>query len=72
MKTLVTLIALGFLFSASGNAYYFGLKSADDTVTNIQNIESELGIHLPLVAFIFDPREHYNVPAQLDEIAEQL
>jgi hypothetical protein len=72
MKKIFLVFTLLFGFSAFSHAYYFGLKSADDTVANIQSIESELGVYLPLVGFIFDPREHHNVPAQLDTIAAEL
>lgn len=55
-----------------GNSYYFGLKSSDDSVENIQLIESQLGIGLPIVSFIFDPWEQYNVPGMIDTIAQKL
>lgn len=54
------------------SAYYFGLKSADDTITNIQNIESQLHVTLPIVSFIFDPWEQHNVLDKLDDIAQTL
>lgn len=71
MKKLLFLFLLLGLVPCC-DAYYFGLKSADDTIANIQSIEGSFGVHLPLVSFIFDPREHYNVPAQLESMAEEL
>jgi hypothetical protein len=72
IKHVLSLLLLCFICVNGTNAYYFGLKSADDTVGNIQAIEHQFGVYLPIVSFIFDPREQYNVPAQLDEIAEKL
>ncbi|MDR2415141.1 MAG: hypothetical protein LBD75_00560 [Candidatus Peribacteria bacterium] len=54
------------------SAYYFGLKSSDDSITNIQEIESQLKVKLPLVSFIFDPWEQHNVLAKLEDIAQTL
>lgn len=34
--------------------YFFGLKSTDDTISNIQEIEAKYKIHIPVVGFIFD------------------
>ena len=56
----------------SGNAYYFGMKSSDNSVGNIVNIETQLGVRLPIVSFIFDPWEHSNVLVKLEQIAEEL
>lgn len=38
------------------NAYIFGLKSADNTIENIQAIESGYNLNMPIVGFIFDTR----------------
>jgi len=54
------------------NAYYFGLKSADDTPENINKIETELNIKLPIVSFIFDPRNENDVLNSIDKIIEML
>jgi hypothetical protein len=71
MKYFLSFFFLIFLASFS-SSYYFGLKSSDDSVTNIQNIESQFQVNLPLVSFIFDPWEQHNVLAKLDDIAQTL
>lgn len=52
--------------------YYFWLKSADNTPENIKNIENSLGVKLPIVSFIFDPRNESNVLNSIDNIVEKL
>ena len=37
------------------HAYLIGFKSRDNSIENIQNIEEEYSIRLPIVSFIFDP-----------------
>lgn len=54
------------------NAYLLGFKSFDNTVDNIVQIEQKYGIYLPIVSFIYDPREQNNVPEKLKEIKEKL
>ncbi|MDR0650001.1 MAG: hypothetical protein LBG59_00925 [Candidatus Peribacteria bacterium] len=71
MKFLLSLCFLFFLTSVT-SAYYFGLKSANDSVANIQNIETQFHVTFPLVSFIFDPWEQHNVLAKLDDIAQTL
>ena len=53
-------------------SYYFWLKSADDTPENILTIEKNLNIKLPIVSFIFDPREENDVLNSIDKIVEIL
>lgn len=51
-----------YLFGlSSSNAYLLWLKSADNTIENIQSIEEKHTIRIPLVGFIFDPRGDYVV-----------
>lgn len=64
------LLACG-LFSYS-NAYLFGMKSFDNTVENILAIEKEYWIFLPIIAFIYDPRERQDVVAELEKIGKEL
>lgn len=45
-----------FLLSSKAEAYLFGMKSWDNSISNIQRIEKEYNIDLPVVSFIFDPR----------------
>jgi len=51
----VTLLSFIFCLSSKTNAYLLGFKSRDNTISNIQQIEEEYAIHLPIVSFIFDP-----------------
>lgn len=60
-KTKIFFI-LGILWLVSipsTNAYLLWLKSADNTIENIQTIEQKHSIRIPLVGFIFDPRGSY-------------
>ncbi|MDR2189727.1 MAG: hypothetical protein LBP53_00590 [Candidatus Peribacteria bacterium] len=74
MKSFIVCLLLLFSLGlpTRTHAYYFGLKSADDSVTNIQHIESQFQVKLPLVSFIFDPWEHHQVLQKLDDIAQTL
>lgn len=72
-KVLIVLICNIFVFFGYfSSAYYFWLKSADNTPENISAIENELGIYLPLVSFIFDPWDQSNVLESIDQIVDQL
>jgi hypothetical protein len=71
-KLFALTFALIFPFITLTHAYLFGLKSSDDSVQNIQSIQTQFGVDFPIVSFIFDPREHHNVLAKLDEIAATL
>ncbi len=55
-----------------GQSYYFWLKSADNTPENIQAIENNYGVNLPIVSFIFDPRDESDVLNSIDRIVEVL
>ncbi len=61
-----------FLNINIGQSYYFGLKSADNTPENIEAIEKTHGIHLPIVSFIFDPRDRNDVINSIDRMVELL
>lgn len=54
------------------HSYYFWLKSADNTPENIETIEKNLNIKLPIISFIFDPREENDVLNSIDKIVEKL
>lgn len=56
----------------TNHAYYFGLKSANNTPENIEKIESSLWVSLPVVSFIFDPRDENDVLNSIDKIVEKL
>lgn len=53
-------------------AYTFGLKSSDNSVENILAIEKEYRLYLPLVGFIYDPRDAQDVATELGKITTQL
>jgi hypothetical protein len=53
---IISLIGSASLLASQTQAYMIGFKSADNTISNIQTIESKYKIKLPIVSFIFDPR----------------
>ena len=53
-------------------SYYFWLKSADNTPENIEAIENTLWVKLPVISFIFDPRDENDVLNSIDRIADKL
>ncbi len=63
-----------FLSSSINNtqSYYFWLKSFDNSVENIETIEQNLNIKLPMVSFIFDSRDENDVLNSIDKIVENL
>ena len=72
-----TKLFLCFLFTIIysiniSQSYYFWLKSADNTSENIAKIEKSLGVKLPVVSFIFDPRDRNDVLNTIDKIVENL
>lgn len=54
---------------AQSEAYLFGMKSRDNSISNIERIEKEYKLDLPIVSFIFDPRGKHveNMMNQLNE-----
>jgi cytochrome oxidase Cu insertion factor (SCO1/SenC/PrrC family) len=52
-------IVIFFSFSTS-HAYIFGLKSADNSIENIVNIEKKHNIQVPIISIIFDPWNNYS------------
>ena len=61
-----------FLNINISQSYYFWLKSADNTPENIVAIENTYGVNLPVVSFIFDPRDRNDVINSIDRIVELL
>lgn len=61
-----------FLNINISQSYYFWLKSADNTPENIEAIERTYGVNLPVVSFIFDPRDKNDVTNSIDRIVELL
>lgn len=60
-----------FMLSATSQAYLFGMKSRDNSTSNIQRIQEEYDLDIPIVAFIFDPRND-NVQKQLSGLNDKL
>ena len=56
-KIFFSIVLLSFVLclSSKTNAYLLGFKSRDNSISNIQQIEEEYSIRLPIVSFIFDP-----------------
>lgn len=52
---IILLFILNFLFLTKVEAYIFWLKSSDNSIENIQEIEKKYQIRLSVVWFIFDP-----------------
>lgn len=50
------LIFLLTIWISSTNWYVFGIKSADNTITNIVEIQNKYNFDFKIVGFIFDPR----------------
>lgn len=48
------------------------MKSFDNTVENIIEIEKQYHIYLPLVSFIYDPWEHWDVVGELKKMKASL
>jgi ABC-type cobalt transport system substrate-binding protein len=48
---VVMMMSLG----SKSEAYLFGMKSRDNSIENIQKIEKEYKLDIPIVSFIFDP-----------------
>ena len=49
---IMGIVAIG----TKSEAYLFGMKSRDNSISNIQQVEKAYNLDLPVVAFIFDPR----------------
>jgi beta-mannanase len=57
--------------SSKAEAYLFGMKSWDNSIENIQRIEKEYKLDLPIVSFIFDPRGEH-VEKMMNQFNEKL
>lgn len=75
MKTkiiIVSIFVVGVLFLGSrSEAYLFGMKSWDNSTSNIQKIQKEYELDLPMVSFIFDPRGDH-VEKMMNKLNEEL
>ncbi len=75
MKIKIVIGIVFFIVTASlsskAEAYLFGMKSWDNTIENIQIIEQEYELNLPMVSFIFDPRGEH-VEKMMNQFNEKL
>lgn len=60
-----------FILGAQSYAYLFGMKSWDNTIENVQRIEKEYAMDIPIVSFIFDPRGEH-VEQMMGQFTEKL
>jgi len=65
------LVIVATLLSSRAEAYLFGMKSRDNTIANIERVEKEYNLDLPIVAFIFDPRGEH-VEKMMNQLNEKL
>ncbi|PJA48035.1 MAG: hypothetical protein CO170_03940 [candidate division SR1 bacterium CG_4_9_14_3_um_filter_40_9] len=56
MKYFIIIFLSVIFYLSYAQAYFFGLKSADNTIANIQQIQEKYNLNIPVVSFIFDPR----------------
>ena len=72
-KVLVGMfLAIGIFFvGAQSEAYLFGMKSWDNSISNIQRIEKEYKLDIPIIAFIFDPRGSH-VETMMNKLNKEL
>ena len=54
-KIIIFILLLTFNFQLVTYGYLFGIKSFDNTINNIQQIEKKYEFDFPVIAFIFDP-----------------
>lgn len=67
--TSILFFIVAISLSSRAEAYLFGMKARDNTIANIERVEKEYKLDLPIVAFIFDPRGKHveNMMNQLNE-----
>ncbi len=72
-KMLIGIIfAVGiFMLGSQSEAYLFGMKSWDNSISNIQKIESKYKLDIPIVSFIFDPRGKH-VETMMNKLNDEL
>ena len=68
-KIIILIFSLCLLLSST-KAYLFGIKSFDNTISNIKQIEQKYNFDFPIIAFIFDPRSD-NVKNTLNNLNSQ-
>lgn len=69
---IASIVVVGALFLGSqSEAYLFGMKSRDNSISNIERIEKEYKLDLPMVSFIFDPWGDH-VEKMMNQLNEKL
>jgi len=69
-KIIIFILLLTFNFQLVTHGYLFGIKSFDNTINNIQQIEEKYEFNFPVIAFIFDPRSN-EVKETLNDLKEE-
>jgi hypothetical protein len=70
-KIILTALLLTFNFILFTKGYLFGIKSFDNTIENILQIEEKYDFNFPIVAFIFDPRDETEVSNILNNLNDK-
>lgn len=69
---IASIFVVGAMFlSSKSEAYLFWMKSWDNGIANIQKIQKEYNLDLPMVSFIFDPRGPH-VESMINQLNEEL
>lgn len=69
-KIIIFILLLTLNFQLVTHGYLFGIKSFDNTINNIQQIEEKYEFDFPVVALIFDPRSN-EVKETLNNLKEE-
>lgn len=72
LKKILPFFLIVILFSSSTYAFVFGLKSTNNSVDNLTEIEKTYNLFLPLVGFIYDPWDGQDVVAELEKMKTEL
>ncbi len=70
-KIIIFILLLTFNFNLVTQGYLFGIKSFDNTIENILQIEEKYDFDFPIVAFIFDPRDEYKISKALNNLNDK-
>jgi len=70
-KIILTALLFTFYFSLFTWSYLFGIKSFDNTIENIVQIEEKYDFNFPIVAFIFDPRDEWKISNTLNNLNDK-
>jgi hypothetical protein len=70
IKRMIAIFQIAFRISIA-NSYFFWLKSFDNTINNIKEIQEKYNVDIPIAAFIFDPRSE-DIIYILNHLSEEL